>query len=127
MRRTKGSFQFKDLIVWQKALDFADKVLDITENLNTSSKHFRLIEQIEAASASISQNIAEGQGRRSKKEFVQYLYIARGSLYESITLLNLFQRRKWISIEALEDMENDGVEIASMLKGLINSIYRSED
>ena len=113
--------------VWQRALDFADKVLDITENLNTSSKHFRLIEQIEAASASISQNIAEGKGRRSKKEFVQYLYISRGSLYESITLLNLFQRRNWISIGTLEEMEDEGVEIASMLKGLINSIYRSED
>ena len=127
MSKSKKTFQFKDLKVWQKALDFADKVIDITENLNTSSKHFRLIEQIEAASASISQNIAEGKGRRSKKEFVQYLYISRGSLYESITLLNLFERRKWISIETLEEMENDGVEIASMLKGLINSIYRSGD
>ena len=68
----------------------------------------------------------EGKGRRSKKEFAQYLYISRGSLYESITLLNLFQRRKWISIETMEEMEDEGVEIASMLKGLINSIYRSE-
>ena len=101
-------------------------MLDITENLNTNSKHYRLIEQAEAASASIAQNISEGKGRRSKKEFIQYLYISRGSLYESITLLILFHRRKWISTPTLVELEDNGVEIASMLKGLINSIYKSD-
>ena len=86
-------FGFKKLIVWQKALDFADMVIDLTEHLNTSGKHFRLIEQIESSSASVSQNIAEGKGRKSKKEFEHYLYIARGSLYETVTLLNLFYKR----------------------------------
>ncbi|MBI5605158.1 MAG: four helix bundle protein [Deltaproteobacteria bacterium] len=43
--------------------------------------------------------IAEGKGRFSKKEFVQYLYIARGSLYETMTLLEIFKRRNWISHE----------------------------
>ena len=103
-------------------MDFADHVIDITENLNTNSKHYRLIEQIEGAAASVAQNIAEGKGRISKKEFVQYLYIARGSLYEAITLLILFERKNWISEEILEEMENLAIEIASMIKGLIKSI-----
>jgi four helix bundle protein len=60
-------FGFKKLVVWQKALDFADEVIELTEHLNTSGKHFRLIEQVESSSASISQNIAEGKGRNSKK------------------------------------------------------------
>jgi len=68
----------------------------------------------------------EGKGRRSKKEFVQFLYISRGSLYEVITLLNIFERRKWITTLKLDQMESEGVEIASMIKGLINSIYISE-
>ena len=115
-------FNFKDLIVWQKAIEFADKVIQMTEGLNTDRKHFRLVEQIESSAASIAQNISEGKGRFSKKEFVHYLYISRGSLYETITLLNLFQRRKWILEDTLIELEGKAFEIANMLKGLINSI-----
>ena len=61
----KPIFGFKDLKVWQKALDFADEVIELTENLNTKYKHFRLIEQIEGSSASVAQNISEGKGRNS--------------------------------------------------------------
>jgi four helix bundle protein len=119
----KKEFGFKDLKVWQKALDLADQVIDTTENLNTNRKHFRLIEQIEGCSASIAQNIAEGKGRRSNKEFIQFLYIARGSLYETVTLLNLFHRRGWIDTDKLDFFEEQAFEIASMIKGLINSLY----
>jgi four helix bundle protein len=83
-----------------------------------------LIEQVESSSASISQNIAEGKGRNSKKEFEHYLYIARGSIYETVTLLNLFYKRSWIEPEKLNEMENEALEIAKMLKGLINSFYK---
>ena len=122
----KENFGFKKLKVWQKSLDFADKVIDRSENLNTEGKHFRLIEQLESACASIAQNIGEGKGRNSKKEFIQFLYIARGSLYETVTLLNLFKKRKWINEEQLNDFESDAFEIASMIKGLINSLYKSK-
>jgi four helix bundle protein len=115
-------FAFKELKVWHKSVDFADKVIGVIDNLNSSRKHFRLLEQIEAASASISSNIAEGKGRFSKKEFRQYLYISRGSLYETISLLNICQRRYWISKKQLEEVETNGLEITKMLKGLINSI-----
>ncbi|MBY5958710.1 four helix bundle protein [Membranicola marinus] len=70
-------------------------------------------------------NIAEGKGRNSQKEFVQYLYIARGSLYETVTLAILFEKRNWISQEELGKLESDAIEIASMIKGLINSINRT--
>ena len=73
-------FSFEDLEVWQKAIEFASKVIGIAENTQTDRKHFRLIEQLESASTSIALNIAEGKGRYSKKEFIQFLYIARGSL-----------------------------------------------
>ncbi len=80
-------FPFKALNVWQKALLFANNVIEITENLNTEKQPCGLIGQIEASAASVAQKIAEGKGRYSKKEFKQYLYIARGSLYETVTLL----------------------------------------
>ena len=117
-------FGFKDLLVWQKAMDFADSAISVTENLNTPSKHFRLIEQLESSAASVPQNIAEGKGRRTDKEFVQYLYISRGSLYEAITLIYLFERRSWIDQTVVKDLEARALEIARMIKGLINSLYK---
>lgn len=87
---------FEDLEVWQKAVDFAVSVIDIAEIMNTNRNHCRLIEQLESSVTSISANIAEGKGRNSKREFIQYLYIARGSLFETITFLTIFYKKKWI-------------------------------
>jgi len=75
-------FPFEKLDVWQLAVDLADFVLGLLEQL-PHNKHIRLISQMEAAATSPSQNIAEGKGRQYKKEFIQYLHIAQGSLYES--------------------------------------------
>lgn len=123
--KNEFNFAFKDLSVWHKAIDFADDLISLSENLNTERKHFRLVEQLEAAATSVPMNIAEGKGRDSKKEFVRFLYIARGSLYEVVTLSIIFERREWISKKDLNKIEKDGHEIASMLKGLINSIRKS--
>jgi four helix bundle protein len=65
-------------------------------------------------------NIAEGKGRYSKKEFKQYLYIARGSLYETLALLDLFKQLEWISIESFQNFYHQAEEINRMLSGLIN-------
>ncbi len=111
------NYSFKKLIVWQKAMDFAEICLGIT---NSMKNHFRLIEQLESASASIAQNIAEGNGRVSTKEYIHFLYIARGSLYESITILNLFYRKIYITNAQLSDLENLGMEISKMLNSLIS-------
>jgi len=116
------TFAYENLEVWNKAVDFAVEVIDTVENISTGRKHYRLLEQIEASSTSIAMNIAEGKGRFSKKEFVQYLYISRGSLYETMTLLEIFRRKKWISDDQYSQLEMYGKEIVSMIKGLINSL-----
>jgi four helix bundle protein len=115
-------FFFEDLAVWQKAVEFTSAIIDLIEQIDTSRKHYRLIEQLESASASIALNIAEGKGRFSKKEFIQFLYIARGSLYETITLLKIFNKKSWITNDQLEKAENSADEIGKMLSGLIKSI-----
>jgi four helix bundle protein len=74
---------YRDLLVWQKSMDFANSVIDLTEELETNRKHYRLVEQIEASAASVPMNIAEGKGRFSRKEFKHFLFITRGSLYET--------------------------------------------
>ena len=122
---TTTRFSFEDLTVWEKSIEFCEKVIDLTENIQTDRKHYRLIEQLESASASVSQNIAEGKGRYSKKEFVNFLYIARGSLFEAITLLIIFHRKKWIKDAQLDFMKDFGGEIGKMISGLISVIKKS--
>ena len=116
---------YENLEVWNKAVDFAVKVIDTVDNISTDRKHYRLLEQIESCSTSVSMNLAEGKGRFSKKEFIQYCYIARGSLYETVTLLEIFRRVKWISDSQFQILKSDGIQIASMIKGLINGLKKS--
>jgi len=109
---------FKNLIVWQKSLEFANLIIDLVETINSPRNHFRLIEQLEASATSIAMNIAEGKGRFSNKEFSHFLMIARGSLYETVTLLEIFKMRNWITNEKFVLLENQSIEIAKMINTL---------
>ena len=120
-----GQSSYKDLQVWQKSMIFANEVIQLIDEMETPRKHYRLFEQLESAVTSIPMNIAEGKGRNSKKEFVHFLYISRGSLYETLTLLEIFKMRDWLNAETFIDLEQKSNEIAKMLKGLINSISYS--
>jgi four helix bundle protein len=117
-----NKFSFKDLIVWQKSIKFANDIINLTENLDTTKHHYRLIEQMESAATSIPMNIAEGKGRYSKKEFSHFLMIARGSLYEALTLLEIFKFRSWISIDDYNELEYQANEIAIKLNSLNKSL-----
>ena len=125
MATNNGRMGHKDLIVWQKSMVFANEVIDVVENLETTRKHYRLIEQLESAVTSVPMNIAEGKGRNSKKEYVHFLYIARGSLYETLTLLEIFQMRKWISNDHFILLESQANELGKMINGLIRSISQT--
>ncbi len=115
-------FSFQKLKVWQKAILFAEKVIRTIDTLQTPRKHYRLIEQLESAATSVAMNIAEGKGRQTTKEFIQFLFIARGSLFEVITLLIIFQRLNWIKNEAVVDFQKMAEEIAKMINALIKSM-----
>ena len=120
-----GQSSYKELIVWQKSMVFADEVIQLIDEMETPRKHYRLFEQLESAVTSIPMNIAEGKGRESRKEFVRFLFIARGSIYETLTLLEIFLRQGWITQEKFSELETSSIEIIRMLKGLINSINKS--
>ena len=121
----KIRFSFEDLEVWQKAIEFASRVIKLSEKIQTDRKHYRLIEQLESASTSIALNIAEGKGRYSKKEFIQFLYIARASLYETISLLIIFHKNGWIDTIQLDEAKTYADEIGKMLSGLIGAVKDS--
>ena len=115
-------FAFEDLIVYKRALDFAVAVVDLVDDLDTPRKHFKLIEQLEDSSTSVCRNISEGKGRYSKKEFKHFLYIARGSLYETVTMLQIFLKIKWVPEARYNILYDEALEINRMLNGLISSI-----
>ena len=116
------AFAFEELKVYQRALDFAVAVIDIVDEVETDRKHYRLIEQLESSCTSIALNISEGKGRFSRKEFKHFLYIARGSLYETITMLQIFQKKKWLDKEYYQKLYLEAEEINKMISGLISSI-----
>ena len=114
-------FPFEKLDVWQMSVDLADYVLARLEHF-PPNKHFRLVGQMEAAVSSISQNIAEGKGRQYKKEFIQYLSIAQGSLYETISLNEIFRRRSLFQEGEAKEIRRRCEEIDRKLNGLMNSL-----
>jgi four helix bundle protein len=118
-------FPFEKLDVWQMAVDLAEYVLNLLEELN-QNKHVRLISQMESAATSPAQNIAEGKGRQYKKEFVQFLHIAQGSVFEVVTLNEIFRRRKLFKEEEAQEIRNRCERIDRKLNGLINSLHGKE-
>jgi four helix bundle protein len=118
---SKYVFPFEKLEVYQMALDLADRVLEFLEEL-PQNRHLRLISQMEAAAVSSAQNIAEGKGRQYKKEFIQYLHISQGSVYEVVTLNEVFRRRKLFGEEQAAEIRDRSEQIDRKLNGLINSL-----
>ena len=116
------AFAFEELKVYQRALDFSVSVIDAIDEIETPRKHYRLIEQLEASCTSVALNVSEGKGRYSKKEFKQFLYISRGSLYETVTMLQIFIKKEWLGKQLYEKLYSEAEEINKMISGLINSI-----
>jgi four helix bundle protein len=114
-------FPFEKLDVYQMAVDLADYVLELLGRIPLN-KHTRLVSQMEGAVVSVSQNVAEGKGRQYKKEFIQFLSIFQGSLYETITLNEVFRRRKLFSEEDSLEVRARGEQIDRKLNGLMNSL-----
>ena len=125
MTNRHDQIAYRDLQVWEKSMVLANLVIKAVDEIDAPRKHFRMIEQLESAVTSIPMNIAEGKGRNSKKEFIQFLYISRSSIYETLTLLEIFQQLGWLSEEKFNDLERQAIEIIKMIKGLINAISRS--
>jgi len=94
----------------------------MVDQLDTPRKHYKLIEQLESSATSVPLNISEGKGRFSKKEFKRFLYIARGSLYETVEMLQIFLKMNWLNQSHYANLYSQAEEISRMLSGLIKSI-----
>ncbi len=92
---------FKSLKLWQEAMNLVVIIYELTDNLSNSEK-FGLIKQMRRAAVSIPSNIAEGSGRGSIPQFIQFLNIAQGSAFELETQLLLLERMNLASSEDIK-------------------------
>jgi four helix bundle protein len=108
---------YRQLKVWQKAMDLAEQCYQASRTFPSEEK-FGLISQIRRAAVSVAANIAEGQGRFHTREFLNHLSMARGSLLEVETLLQLSQRVGYTTGDQLASLLALSEEVGKMLTGL---------
>jgi four helix bundle protein len=112
-------FRFQSLEVWQLAINIGDQLYDLAEILE-GKKKYRFAEQLNGAALSISNNIAEGSGSNSKKEFSKFLDYSHRSCFENANILIVLHRRRYISEEQL----NYFLEELNKLARKINSFQK---
>jgi four helix bundle protein len=115
--------RFEDIQAWQKARELNKEIYEITRNSNFS-KDFSLKDQIRRASVSIMANIAEGFGRRSKKEFMNFLNIAHGSAAEVQCHLYIALDQNYISRKDFESLYGNTNEVSKMIQGFMNYLKK---
>jgi four helix bundle protein len=118
--------RYQDLVAWQKAIEFVRGVYDVTSTF-PHEEMFGLKSQLRRAAVSVPSNIAEGQGRTSRGEFLQFLGHARGSLYEVETQIVIAAGMGYISSEQEASMLQEAQQLGRILNGLIGSLKSSGD
>jgi four helix bundle protein len=114
---------YKDLLVWQKAMNLVVDVYKTTKML-PKEETYGLSDQMRRAAVSIPSNIAEGYGRQTPKSYAQFLTIARGSAYELETQILLCQKIHPLSSEIVESLTATISEIKKMLTSIINKLHQ---
>ena len=112
---------FKELLVWQKSIELVTEIYRTTDAF-PKDETFGLRSQIRRASVSIPSNIAEGNSRRSKPDYLQFLKISRGSCAEVETQLIISRNLNFLNEANYLKLNQDITEISKMLNGLINSL-----
>jgi four helix bundle protein len=115
---------YRDLNVWKKSMGLTLIIYKLTK-LFPETERYGMISQLRRASVSIPANIAEGYGRQSTKDYIRFLQIARGSLYEVQTLLQLSSGLDYIIKDAYIDIFRRSREVEAMLQSLINKLRKS--
>ena len=108
----------KRLKAWQLGMNIAVDVYKLTEKF-PAEERFGLVSQMRKSGVSIPSNIAEGAARKSKKEFVNFLYVSVGSVAELDTQLELAKRLEFLDDETFNELDEKLVEEDKVLTGLI--------
>ena len=109
---------FRDLKIWQKGMELCKLIYNLTKEFPDDEK-FGLISQMRRGSVSIPSNIAEGYGRRSTQDYIRFLQITMGSIYELQTQLELSYEFNYLSENGYHKVNDLLMEIERMLSSLI--------
>ncbi|MGB9823255.1 MULTISPECIES: four helix bundle protein [Thermodesulfovibrio] len=115
---------FEELDIWKEARLFTKKIYEITKN-SSFSKDYGLVDQIRRASVSVMSNIAEGFERGSNQEFLQFLYIAKGSCGEVRTQLYVALDQGYIDKKDFDELLSSAKKLSIMISNLISHIKGS--
>lgn len=118
------SSDYRQLKVWQKAMDLTMEIYSLV-NKFPREENYALSDQMRRSVVSIPSNIAEGQGRNSAKEFVNFLSIARGSLWELETQIEISERLHYIDSGQKNKVYEQTEEIGKMLNALATSLEQT--
>lgn len=124
-RRWFNMREFKNLDVWNRAIKIAKKIYEVVDEF-PKKEDWALSSQMRRAVVSISSNIAEGCGRRTDKDTVQFLYIAMGSLREVESQMYIAKEFGYVSENVLKEVSEELVGIGKQLYGLINYISKKQ-
>ena len=107
-------FRFENLQIWQRAVEVARKLFRLAESLE-ERKLFKFAEQVRSAGLSMANNIAEGSGSSSKREFMHFLNIARRSTFENASMILVFAKDGLIQVKDKEEILKDLDELCRMI------------
>lgn len=113
----------KKLIVWKESVELIQLVYIFSEKIPPEEK-YGLTSQLKRAVTSVSLNIAEGAARNTKKEFIQFLYIAEGSLSEVDTILTICANLKYCNLDETREIEDKSEKISALIQGLIKKLKK---
>lgn len=116
--------RFEELTIWQKAMDITENCYRATENFPEEEK-YGLTSQLRKSAISIPSNIAEGAGRNTNGEFMQFLGIANGSSFELLTQLYLSKRLDLITEDKVRPIINEVLEVSKMNYSLQRTLKKS--
>jgi four helix bundle protein len=114
---------YRELVAWQKAMDLVEVVYRSTACF-PKEEMYGLTSQVRRSAVSIPSNIAEGQGRTSTRDFLNFLSIAAGSLCEMETQLLLAQRLHYLAATAVAELLDRSAEVGRLLHGLRRALTR---
>lgn len=120
----RGKMKFEDADIWIDARDLCREIYEISEHLPFKND-FKFKEQIRSSSASIMDNIAEGFERGGNKEFIQFLYIAKGSCGETRSQLHRAYDIKYINREKYKTLCEKCILISKKISGFIHYLNNS--
>jgi len=120
-----ATFRFEDLLIWQRAIKISQRILDISSLLR-KEQEYTLSDQLYRATLSISNNIAEGSGSISNKEFAYFLNISRRSIFECANIINLLYLRKKISYSEKNKIYEDLNQLSKMIYAFRQRLLRDK-